>query len=131
MYKTSLSSNQNFKLSPYDWGFVNRRESEEETQIWRIIMLELSIFKIVFIMPILFILTLGFILLFCYWYVSLRYILLFTKTKSLSNASYLYVFSTRNQKEIVKINRSKQLFWYLIWSILKFKKANLLLLWIN
>ena len=77
MAPSSIMSGQNFKLSSFDCNFINRRESEEETQIWRILMLNISILKLLFVMPLLFVLTGGFILLFWYWYVSLRYALLF------------------------------------------------------
>ena len=71
-------------------------------------MLEVSYFKRIVIVPILCLFTLGFIMLFAHWYIALNQSLFYVKSQSLKRATHLMVFSTRKQKEIVKLNKSKK-----------------------
>ena len=68
-----------FTPTKHDLGFVNRKESEEETEICRIVMLQRSYVKRILLVPLLCLLTAGFVLLFCYWSVSLKMALFYSK----------------------------------------------------
>lgn len=99
----SPQSERQIKATPFECLFVNRKDCEEETEICKIIMLESSIIKRVTIVPLLTLLTAGFILLFSYWSVSLTLALFYSKTERITKATHLLIHGTRNQKEIVKL----------------------------
>lgn len=90
-------------MSPHDWLFVNKKLNEEETQIGRIIMLEVSYFKRIVFVPILAILTCFTIFLFVFWSVRLKRVLFYNKTKNIKKATHLLVFGVKKHIEIVEI----------------------------
>lgn len=89
----------------YECRFENKLNSEEETQIFKIVKIRVCWIKVILLLPILTILTGGIVLLFIIWYVDVMYYLIFWRAKELDNASFLLVYSCRNQKEIVYIRR--------------------------
>lgn len=70
-------------------------------------MLAKSIWKRLLILPILTVLTAGFIFLFLYWSVNLRLLILFKKVRSINEASHILVIATRNQSEIIELFNRK------------------------
>jgi len=105
--KHSPSFKLKFKKRKYDIAFQNTKECEEETEICRLVMLKDSTLKQKLYLPILCLLTLFSILLFMRWSVSLKRLLSYKRCNSLSEATHLMVFGTRNQKEIIKLSKSK------------------------
>jgi len=70
-------------------------------------MLKISYLKRIFVVPPLVVLTLGFILLFCHWFISLQKKLLYSETDDLENATHVYVYASRKQIEIIKLDKEK------------------------
>ena len=91
------------EMTNHDWFFINKRMNEEETQIGRIIMLEVSYFKRIVLVPILCILTCFIVFLFWFWSVRLKRALFFNKTTSINKATHLLIYGVKNHIEIVKI----------------------------
>ena len=96
-------SEEKYAMSEYDWLFLNKRMNEEETQIGRLIMLEVSYFKRIIIVPLLWIFTWFVILLFWFWSVNLKRALFFNKTNKIENATHLLVYGIKKHIEIVPI----------------------------
>lgn len=94
-----------FVPSPYVIECINKKDAEDETKVVEIVMVKLSWLKIILIMPLLTIITVGVVILFIHWYVPVKMFLLFTRVKKLSDATHLKVLSTRKQKEIVTLKR--------------------------
>lgn len=105
-----------FKKTKADLNFKNRNEWEEETKIWRIIMLEVSYLKRIILVPLLCVLTAFFILLWWFWSISLKRFLFFNIWNDLDKASHLYVYGKRKQREIVKLNKGSHFHqtWHLL-----------------
>jgi hypothetical protein len=97
------------KKRKYGVDFVNKKETEEETEIWKITMLESSKFKQYCVLPIACVLTVFSILLFMHWSNKLKRMMLYTKWKSIEWATHLLVHSTRNQSEIVPLSKGNLL----------------------
>ncbi len=94
----------------FECNFVNKLNSEEETQIFKVVKLQICWLKVILLVPILTILTAGIALLFIIWYVDVMYYLVFWRVKELDKASFLLVYGCRKQKEIVYIKRGISIF---------------------
>ncbi len=72
------------------------KESEEATKILRLTCLAVSSIKLYLLVPILSILTLGFLLLVMFWYPRLRKVLIYREVK-LDEASHVFVEGTSKE----------------------------------
>jgi len=107
--KSSKENSQRVELdyikTNFDVDFENTKELEEETEVTRVMMLQISYFKWIFVVPLLWLLTVFLILLFMFWSVNLTKWLLYWKWSDISRATHLLVYGTRKQKEIVKLKK--------------------------
>ena len=116
-YPRDMSDEENSKeyndktIDTSDSIFENRKKCEEETMIHHMTLIRVSYVKWFTVVPILWLFTAWFILLFTYWYPSLKAKLYFKKVRKLKNATHLKIIGNRKQIEIIELDKGMNYIW--------------------